>query len=178
MGREVVTAKDCQVESIATGMHSASRTTINENSFTDATGSRAGGRDALTANELEPAPAPPAAAPAVPTRDDYLSKLYKYIPAEVIALYISIDGFLRTLPPMQKQLMQWAMVVVGVVATIAFLSRIQKVQKSRQLLISAGAFLVWAFALGGPFENLLWYHGAYGSVALLLYTFFVPIADA
>jgi hypothetical protein len=53
----------------------------------------------------------------------------------------------------------------------------KKVVPWKQILIGIGAFILWVFALGGPFAATWpdWYHAEYGSVALILYTVLIPI---
>jgi hypothetical protein len=42
-----------------------------------------------------------------------------------------------------------------------------------QAIVATGSFIVWAFALGGPFESVSWYRNVYGSILLILYTLLV-----
>jgi hypothetical protein len=110
------------------------------------------------------------------TLDDYKSKLLKYIPGEVVTLYILIFGFAegaKDLIPFK--LVAWIIFGVGILGTILYLWRIEKVKIWSQLLISAIAFAVWVFALGGPFITLSWYQSVFGAILLPIYTFFIPI---
>lgn len=110
------------------------------------------------------------------TPDTYKEKLLKLIPAEVVALYVILLGLVNAagtgVPTVQ---IVWFIFAVGILATILYLWRIDNVEDWSQILISAIAFAVWVFALGGPFETLSWYNPVYGSILLVLYTFFVPI---
>jgi heme/copper-type cytochrome/quinol oxidase subunit 4 len=108
--------------------------------------------------------------------DDYFSQIIKYIPSEAVALYITLYGFVvaaKTQIPFETIL--WIIFILGVVGTPSYLWRITKVKDKTQLAISTIAFVVWVFALGGPFANLSWYNTVYGSIVLVAYTFFVPI---
>lgn len=108
--------------------------------------------------------------------DDYLNKIIKYIPSEVVALYITLYGVASAAKNgIPFGLITWLIFVVGVLGTVLYLWCIAKVNDRSQLLISTGAFVVWVFALGGPFSNLSWYHPVYGALLLPIYTFFVPI---
>jgi len=108
--------------------------------------------------------------------DDYLNKIIKYIPSEVVALYITLYGVaLAAKNGIPFGLITWLIFVVGVLGTVLYLWRIAKVNDRSQLLISTGAFVVWVFALGGPFSDLSWYHAVYGALLLPIYTFFIPI---
>jgi hypothetical protein len=117
-----------------------------------------------------------AVATPVPNADDYQSRLLKYIPAEVIAVYLTLDNALRSAKD-QIALQSWLWIIFGIllVGTPLYLWRVSKVTKKVQLLISTIAFAVWVFALGGAFALQSWYHPVYGALLLPLYTFFVPV---
>lgn len=110
------------------------------------------------------------------TLDDYKDTLLKYIPAEVVALYITLYGIISAAKTeIPFDLISWIIFVVGVFGTALYLWRIGKVNDMLQISISTGAFVIWVFALGGPFSNLSWYHPVYGTLLLPIYTFFIPI---
>ena len=112
-----------------------------------------------------------------PAADDYKDRLLKYIPAEVIALYITLTTMVESIPDTPGWL-PWAIFAFGLGATWLYLWRVGKVHKTLQLAISVGAFFVWAFAMGGPFELTSWYQPYYGALLLPIYTFLVPIVEA
>lgn len=108
--------------------------------------------------------------------DDYLTKIIKYIPSEVVALYITLYGIAsaaRTEIPFA--VISWFIFILGILGTVLYLWRVSRVVDKLQILISTGAFVVWVFALGGPFLSLSWYHPVYGALLLPIYTFFIPI---
>lgn len=109
--------------------------------------------------------------------DNYFSRLVKYIPTEIIAIYLTLHSVLLTGGTGDRlAYLAWAIVGFGALCTYFYLQRVQKVTKQAQLIISCGAFLVWAFTLGGPgFE---WFKPLYGALLLPAYTFFVGIFDA
>lgn len=109
--------------------------------------------------------------------DNYTSRLLKYIPAEVIALYVTLDAIIRSSEDISIWI-YWSVFVFGVAATYLYLHRVEKVTKQVQLLISAGAFIVWVFAIGGPFSHLAWYQPIYGGLLLPIYTFLAAIIEA
>lgn len=110
-------------------------------------------------------------------QDDYISRLLKYIPSEVIALYLMLDALIRSTGEIDF-LLYWTIFIFGVIATPLYLWRIQKVNKNFQLLISTLAFFVWIFAIGGPFVYLSWYKPLYGGVLLPIYTFLISLIEA
>jgi hypothetical protein len=109
--------------------------------------------------------------------DKYTERLLKYIPTEVIALYVTLNTFLRSEHD-SSIILNWGIFVFGIIATYLYLLRIEKVEKQSQLFISVGAFCVWVFALGGPFEFLSWYKPLYASLMLPIYTFSVGLIEA
>jgi branched-subunit amino acid transport protein len=113
----------------------------------------------------------------LPTRDSYTSRLLKYIPAEILALFLTLDTVMRSADQVSSAL-HWAIFIAGIPATVVYLHRVEKVRKRAQLVISAVAFAVWVFALPGPFGPLLWYRAYYASVLLPVYTFVTAVYEA
>ena len=109
--------------------------------------------------------------------DKYTSRLLKYIPAEVIALYLTLDIIIRSTEPAPLGL-YWFVFLFGIPATFFYLRRIEKVHKNSQIIISVIAYCVWVFAIGGPFVFVNWYQPLYGAIILPMYTFIVPIIEA
>jgi hypothetical protein len=104
--------------------------------------------------------------------DQFTDRLLKYIPAEVIIVYVSVEGLIRNAPanvPREKVL--WVVFLFLLIATWIYLARVQHVNKKAQLVISTLAFAVWVFSLGGPFASFSWYEPFYGALLLPLYTF-------
>lgn len=120
---------------------------------------------------------PPVPVPIKPIEaDNYLSRLIKYIPTEIIAVYLTLHSVILSdkLGEIPVYIC-WAIVAFGVLCTYLYLLRVQKVTKQMQLIISCGAFLVWALTLGGPgFE---WFQPIYGALLLPSYTLLVGILD-
>ena len=116
------------------------------------------------------------------TPDDYKTRLLKYIPAEVIALYLTLDGLLRPTVahpiPATKIFIYWLVFAFGLLVTPIYLWRVQNVRKNAQLGISTVAFAVWVYALGGPFQLMHNYDPLYGSILLPTYTFLIAIFEA
>jgi hypothetical protein len=108
--------------------------------------------------------------------DDYKSRLMKYIPSEVIAMYLALDALIRS-GNKGTMLLLWFAFAMGLLGTLLYLTKVQKVHKTKQLVISALAFAVWVLAIGGPFTQLSWYDPIYGGIALIVYTFFAPILE-
>jgi hypothetical protein len=132
---------------------------------------------------ISPPAAPSSAAPSsaegdlYPEADKYTTKLLKYIPAEVIALYLTLDTLIRSADQIPVAV-YWGIFLFGIIATYLYLWRVENVAKQGQLVISMLAYCIWVFAIGGPFTNLEWYDPIYGGILLPIFTFMVPIIEA
>ena len=119
---------------------------------------------------------------SIKSADDYMSRVLKHIPSEIVMAYIAIDGVLRTSynPNVwsERQTLQkllWITLATLTVITPLWLWRVMRVRRPSQLFISTLSVVVWLFALGGPFALLAWYEPAFGAIVLPLYTLIVPI---
>lgn len=121
-----------------------------------------------------------AGAQAVPGQvkpDDYTARLLKYIPAEVIAAYLAAQGIIESAgSDTGRQTALWIAAALGLVLTPLYLRR-AGVRKVRQLTLSSVSFVVWVFALGGPFEGLEFYVPYHGSLALIAVSLIAPLVD-
>jgi hypothetical protein len=151
------------------------RTIITRRDLTRPPASAAGFPQLLQAVPAAPPPGPPSGP------DDYKTKLMKYIPGEVISLYVTVDAMVRSgaQSPAQASHVYWFMLVFGLVATPLYLWRITHVTKPVQLGVSTVAYAVWVFVLGGPFAGMEWYqrNQLFAGIILPLYTFIVPLID-
>jgi hypothetical protein len=111
------------------------------------------------------------------TADGYTSRLLKYVPAEVVALFVTLDALIRSSDDVRLPV-YWGVFLVCLVGTYLYLWRVAKIRKQTQLLISTVAFAVWVFALGGPFAQLGWYEPIYGGLLLPIFTFAVAVYEA
>lgn len=112
--------------------------------------------------------------------DGYLSKLAKYIPAEITAAFLAIDGILKSVIAL-AQVWYWLIFVILIFCTPIYLYAAALMEKKTpdkpQLIISPFAFIIWVFALGGPFVFLVGYQQAVGGVILILATLLIPAID-
>jgi hypothetical protein len=134
--------------------------------------------------------------------DDTASKIVKYIPAEITAAYVAAEASVKSVTSPE---LEWIIFGILLLFTPFYIWRVatvtiseidattgqfrmdttgatptpikKKVVPWKQIFIGIGAFILWVFALGGPFAAQ-WpdlYHAEYGSVALILYTVLIPI---
>ena len=139
-------------------------------------------REIVTAKDLQRMnqPGSEARVPAgTATRDGYFDRLFKYIPAELVAGYIFVLGVVNQLTDAGEiRIFQWLLFIVFCILTPLYLWRVQKVLKVQQHIISILSFIVWVFALGGPFALSEWYNPAYGAILLPVFTLVVAIIEA
>lgn len=121
----------------------------------------------------------PAPAPTI-TDDKYKDKLLKLIPADVIAIYLTLHGLVPVLPDAApKKVLYWIIFVLILLITIPWQRKVAKIGKWPQVWLGFGAFIVWAITVGDPFthDNFAWYYPAYGAMILALYTFLIPLVE-
>ena len=112
-------------------------------------------------------------APA-PEPDKYADILLKLIPAEVLTLYMAMDGVITSNSDHSPTL-TWIVFGIGIVATWFYLHVFQKVNDRQQIIISVLAFGIWAINIGQGFrEPSPLIDPSYAALALLAFTFFAP----
>ena len=111
-------------------------------------------------------------------KDDFASALVKYIPAEIVAAFVFINGVMgSTAKPAIWA--YWVVFALLLILTPLYLLRVTKEPNKppavAQIVVSTIAFAIWVFAIGGPFGQYTWYASWYGAVLLALYTMVIPI---
>jgi heme/copper-type cytochrome/quinol oxidase subunit 4 len=107
----------------------------------------------------------------IKTTEQYLGKLLKLIPSEIIAAYMVIQGFI----PEDKT--KWGLSAIALVLFIIpplYLKFVQKVEKTAQIFVSTFSFIIWVYAIGGPFVFWNIHEAWIASAVLLLWTTFIP----
>jgi len=113
-------------------------------------------------------------APGAPA-DDYSDKLLKLIPGEVIGVYLSMVMILDGSKAGAEGVLPWIVFAFGVLATYFYLRVTLKVTDVRQLLVTVGAFCVWAYSMGKPpFVEEGLYNPTHAGLLLIAYTFIAP----
>jgi len=112
--------------------------------------------------------------------DTYFDKVVKYIPADIVGAWVAVTGLISGARDIPQQTVLWIAFGVGLILT-AWWTLKQAAVPARprpvtQAIISTGAFAVWVFALGGPFQ-LVPGQQVYGSLLLILYTLVVALVD-
>jgi hypothetical protein len=107
--------------------------------------------------------------------DGYFARVAKYIPGEIVALYIGAAGILKTVGKEDARLVPpvyWGIFLICLVLTPIYLSRtaLKGQPKRIHLIVSTVAFVVWAYALGGLPDLMSWYRSWLGSLGLLAFS--------
>lgn len=88
--------------------------------------------------------------------DDYLSKVAKLIPVEIVATFITIDSALSVAADNTPMWLYWGATVVLAILCPLYMIRATRVEGLgiawSQVAVSTLAFPIWVYAIGGPFE--------------------------
>jgi hypothetical protein len=121
-------------------------------------------------------PAPGGARGASDHFKDYLERLLKMIPGEVVGLYMIGSGFIQQ---HAAGLIAWSAVclVMVIVVRIYGTSDLANGVKPQSfpVFVSAVAFVIWIYWLGEPYRELGIYYPSLASLAVLFWSFTVPI---
>lgn len=117
--------------------------------------------------------------------DDYLARLVKLVPGEVIAAGLTINGILQ---PLQSSgggpgvVFEWI-----ILAALAFAAFGWTIRASRdasngeppawgQAIVAACAYVVWSITIGPPWDQTLGeHHAAIGAICAILATVLAPL---
>ena len=110
--------------------------------------------------------------------DSYITRILKYIPVEVIALFALVNSAIQgSATQASSAPLSWAAFALVTILTPVYLWRVQRVTRIVQLLVSTSAFGVWVFYVGGPFTLCDWYQPVYGAVLLPIFTFGIGLIE-
>lgn len=114
--------------------------------------------------------------------DDYRDRLMKYIPADIVAIYLSLLALIKAANPDKTPIIaiEWAIFGIIFVVSVPWQRKVVKIDKWQQVVIGTVAFVLWAITLGDPFTTTwgTWYQPLYGSIFLMLFTFLIPLFQA
>jgi len=135
-------------------------------------------------NKLEDTPPPPP--PVQGAEASYFEKLLAFIPADMVAGYMAVDGVLKQAlsDVVIPHAIYWA-VFLSLLALVPLYicfkpieTTILKCSLRFRAVTGTIAFAVWVFALGGPFAvTFTWYEPVYGSLLLIVTTLAIPVFE-
>lgn len=124
----------------------------------------------------QPATLGPGGVP-IPSADDYLTILLKYIPFEILGAYLFIQGVVTSNVQGGHNLAIWLGCLLGgfVLVTLLYDWRVLMIVRVTQYIMSALGLAVYVFALGGWFGTTSWYHSWYAAIALPAFALLVSV---
>jgi hypothetical protein len=138
---------------------------------------------ALQAGAVVPAAPPPAGGGGppggvpVPSEDDYLTKLLKYVPLEVVGAYLFLEGVVdsNVTKPHDRAVWLGGLLLGVLLLTIVYDVRVLNVVRLTQIVMSLVGLTVYIFAAGGWFATTTWYQHWYASIALPIFGLLVAV---
>jgi hypothetical protein len=111
--------------------------------------------------------------------DTYFDKVIKYIPADIIAAWVTVAGLVKGASGIDVKTVMWIAFAVGVIVTPLWTWKQTALAGAppvkRQIAIATVAFIVWTIALAGPpFDS---FNAIYGSLLLIAYTLVVGLLE-
>ena len=108
---------------------------------------------------------------AIPTSDDYLTRLLKFVPVEILGFYLLMSGVVDSNVAEPRAHSVWlGCLLIGTLAlTAVYDVRILNVVRPAQIVVSILGLAVYVFAAGGWFATTTWYHAWYGSMVVPLF---------
>jgi len=117
----------------------------------------------------------------------YIEKIIRYIPGPLVTAYMFLDGVIKTQTPDYQLPLYWVVFFAILILTplyvlykptyIVFLN--EPPSRKFHAIAAAVSFVVWVFALGGPFE-VTWpdlYKPFFGTILLVLTTLAIPVIE-
>jgi hypothetical protein len=104
--------------------------------------------------------------------DDYLARLAKYVPVEMISAYLVVQGLIETAYKAGTPARAYALgglLVISAIITWFFCARVLKVQRRLQLAMAVLALVTWVLAIGGWFATTSWWQAWFGTAAVVFY---------
>ena len=118
-----------------------------------------------------------------PVRDDYLTKVVKYVPGEVLVAFLGIVAAASAVGANSRDGALWAVFAMGIVATIGyyFLSSYRQEAENQAapyfFLLAPLSFFVWAIAISGEMRELFNIGEKMSELVLIGGAFTIPFFD-
>jgi len=104
---------------------------------------------------------------------EYLERVSRYIPGEIIAAYLAGIAAVSSAPDAGlRVVLYWVLFLGCLVLTPIYLRYMAVEQEPRRLhmLVGSVGFCVWAYSLGGLFRELSIYQAAIASILLIFFS--------
>ncbi len=106
----------------------------------------------------------------------YEDKLIKLIPADIVAAFIALNGFLSSEIEKTKWILLAASLLLLLLIPI-YLNKMYGVYNPAQILVTMGSFLVWVYSIGGPFVYFGWQNPYLAATILVFWTLLIPLIN-
>ncbi len=108
---------------------------------------------------------------SVPSADDYLTKLLKYLPLEVLGAYLFLTTLIKQNVVGTSTLAAWllSLLVFTVIVTCLYDYYVLHIKRAIQIMMSGVGIVIYVFASGDWFATTSWYHPWYGTAVLPIY---------
>jgi len=117
-------------------------------------------------------------------KDDYTTKIIKYIPGEIVTAYLFASGMIDGIDVNSTHTWLWGIFFFLLILTPFYRWRMIKLSELPwdrsaiiQALIATLAYTAWVFALGGPFEEWENWNTTIGALVLMGVTLILPLFD-
>jgi hypothetical protein len=114
---------------------------------------------------------------AIPTEDDYLTKVVKYVPVEILAAYLFMASVIDSNVIGKHDHAIWlgGLLIGTLVLTVPYDASVLNVVRWQQVAISVVGIAVYVFALGGWFATTTWYHQWYASIVVPVFGLLIAV---
>ena len=108
---------------------------------------------------------------SIPSADDYLTKLLKYLPLEVLGVYLFLATLIKQNVVGASALATWLLwlLVLTVIVTCLYDYFVLHVKRAVQIFMSGVGIVIYVLASGDWFATTNWYHPWYGTAVLPIY---------
>lgn len=139
----------------------------------------------LNQPQSSPRAADPTPSPREGADASYFERLIKFIPGELVAAYLAVDGVLREAVLAAPLWTHWTAFLALLILCPLYViyrpthSELTEHSERFHAVASFVAFAVWVFALGGPFVHT-WpdlYRPVFGSLLLIITTLALPVLE-
>lgn len=139
--------------------------------------------------------------PAVEENDSYVQKIVKYIPAEIIAGYTTLVGYLSfgsfPIPAYYEKYYCILLIILSIITPLwTYFAVLDNNDNSKKRAyfhsaIATFAFWIWVYAVGNPLlkalicggcddkgcADCIYYSPVFGSIILVLFTIMTPVLE-
>lgn len=113
-----------------------------------------------------------------PVSDDYTEKIVKLIPGEAVTIFLAIDNIMKSHSDFAKTY-YWLFFIFSIILTLFLAYYVSEgpapLGRSKgQAFTATIAFILWVFAIGGPFTYLGWIQESFSGIFLMVFTAIAP----